>query len=194
MFLFGAVIANSQRAPYTLKAESAEEAREWAQAIEMHAPRILQMRGAVKESAGEEGAPSTETMMPRGGPLQGIEEGDEEQSVDGSVLTETGRESSLGAGGAESSEVLLPLSPAPAPEPMARQQPMEIPDEEDEWSGLMPHRGEPEPEPEPERVRQPAVSQPEEASRVVEPEPETGANLDLDLMRVSTAVPAGERP
>ena len=132
--------------------------------------------------------------MPVGGPLQGIEEGDEEQSVDGSVLTETGRESSLGAGGAESSEVLLPLSPAPAPEPMARQQPMEIPDEEDEWSGLMPHRGEPEPEPEPERVRQPAVSQPEEPSRVVEPEPETGANLDLDLMRVSTAVPAGERP
>ena len=54
--MFGAVIANSQRAPYTLKAESAEEAREWAQAIEMHAPRILQMRGAVTESAGEEGA------------------------------------------------------------------------------------------------------------------------------------------
>ena len=192
--MLGAVIANSQRAPYTLKAESAEEAREWAQAIEMHAPRILQMRGgAVKESTGEEGA--TETMMPRGGPLQGIEEGDEEQSVDGSVFTETGRESSLGAGGAESSEVLLPLEPAPAPEPMARQQrPMEIPDEEDEWSGLMPHRGEPEPEP--ERVRQPAVSQPEEASRVVEPEPEpeTGPNLDLDRMRVSTAVPAGERP
>ena len=47
------VVANSQRAPYTLKAESAEEAREWAQAIEMHAPRILQMRGgAVKESTG----------------------------------------------------------------------------------------------------------------------------------------------
>ena len=193
--MLGAVIANSQRAPYTLKAESAEEAREWAQAIEMHAPRILQMRGGgVRESTGEEG--STE-MMPRGGPLQGIEEGDEEQSVDGSVFTETGRESSLGAGGAESSEVLLPLEPAPAPEPMARQlRPMEIPDEEDEWSGLMPHRGEPEPEPEPERMRQPAVSQPEEASRVVEPEPEpeTGPNLDLDRMRVSTAVPAGERP
>ena len=191
--MLGAVIANSQRAPYTLKAESAEEAREWAQAIEMHAPRILQMRGgAVKESTGEEGA--TETMMPRGGPLQGIEEGDEEQSVDGSVFTETGRESSLGAGEAESSEVLLPLEPAPAPEPMARQQrPMEIPDEEDEWSGLMPHRGEPELDLSAWNAMNaaPAAAQPRPEP---EPEPETGPNLDLDRMRVSTAVPAGERP
>ncbi len=41
---FVVVIANSQRAPYTLKAETTEDAQRWVDAIEMHAPRIAMMK------------------------------------------------------------------------------------------------------------------------------------------------------
>ena len=41
---FVVVLANSQRAPYTLKAESTEDAQRWVDAIEMHAPRIAMMK------------------------------------------------------------------------------------------------------------------------------------------------------
>ena len=36
----GAVLANSERAPYTLKAESPDDALEWVGAIRLHSPRI----------------------------------------------------------------------------------------------------------------------------------------------------------
>jgi hypothetical protein len=42
---FVVVIANSQRPPYTLKAESPEDAERWVDAIVMNAPRIAAMKG-----------------------------------------------------------------------------------------------------------------------------------------------------
>jgi hypothetical protein len=41
---FVVVVANSQRAPYTLKAETIEDAQRWVDVIEMHAPRIAMMK------------------------------------------------------------------------------------------------------------------------------------------------------
>ena len=42
---FVVVIANSQRPPYTLKAESPDDAQRWADAIVMNAPRIAAIKG-----------------------------------------------------------------------------------------------------------------------------------------------------
>jgi hypothetical protein len=43
---FVVVMANSQRAPYTLRTESVEDMREWVKAIETHSPRIQSIQRA----------------------------------------------------------------------------------------------------------------------------------------------------
>eukprot|EP01046_Picozoa_sp_COSAG06_P007443 COSAG06_NODE_364_length_16784_cov_21.917231_2_plen_887_part_00 len=43
---FVVVMANSQRAPYTLRADSVEEMHAWVSAIEMHSPRIYEIKHA----------------------------------------------------------------------------------------------------------------------------------------------------
>jgi hypothetical protein len=82
---FVVVIANSQRAPYTLKAESPADARRWADAIEMHAPRIAMMKGGNGGSTGGGSVASAgsggESMAGRSrdyevGALRDIAEGD----------------------------------------------------------------------------------------------------------------------
>ena len=63
------VIANSQRAPYTLKAERPDLAKQWVEAIEMHAPRILMMKGQGGASAA--GGSSGQSQSGRAGGSSG---------------------------------------------------------------------------------------------------------------------------
>jgi hypothetical protein len=75
------VIANSQRAPYTLKAETPDEARRWADAIEMHAPRIAMMKAGGGASSVGGGSVASDSRRRAGrdretGELRGIAEED----------------------------------------------------------------------------------------------------------------------
>jgi hypothetical protein len=78
---FVVVIANSQRAPYTLKAETPDEARRWADAIEMHAPRIAMMKAGGGASSVGSGSVASDSRRRAGrdretGELRGIAEED----------------------------------------------------------------------------------------------------------------------
>lgn len=70
---FVVVTANSQRAPYTLRSETPDEAAGWVSAIEIHSPRIRMMkRGGGSGSASTAG-------------LDEIQEGDDDEE-DGDPL------------------------------------------------------------------------------------------------------------
>lgn len=55
---FVVVMANSQRAPYTLRAENVEDMREWVKAIESHSPRIQSIKRAGQAATAGSGTPS----------------------------------------------------------------------------------------------------------------------------------------
>lgn len=56
---FVVVMANSQRAPYTLRAENVEDMREWVKAIETHSPRIQSIKRTGQVLTAGEGNLST---------------------------------------------------------------------------------------------------------------------------------------
>ena len=55
---FVIIVANSQRPPYTLRADSPQRVSEWVEAIEMHAPLLAAMQGGGDISAAEPGMQS----------------------------------------------------------------------------------------------------------------------------------------